>query len=176
MEDKRSLVAPAALWWMPLARGILLVVFGLLMFAWGRGATLMGVIQFLGAYWLAGGIFDLVEGVIGRPEGSRIWMIVSAIVSMAAGVFSIGESHYQRFDSRYVSDHHHGFGSRCCWHSSCLVWTCWEAVLGRNRPGYLLCHFRHGCDFQSAFYASGHTSSASLLGTHNRSVSYCGCL
>lgn len=90
MEDKRSLVAPASLWWMPLARGILLVIFGLLMFAWGRGATLMGAIQFLGAYWLAGGIFDLVEGVIGRPEGSRIWMIVSAIVSMAGGFFVLG--------------------------------------------------------------------------------------
>ena len=90
MEVNRSLVAPAALWWMPLARGILLVIFGLMMFSWGRGATLMGVIQFLGAYWLAGGIFDLIEGAIGRPEGSRIWMIVSAIVSIAAGFFVLG--------------------------------------------------------------------------------------
>ena len=90
METKQSLVAPATLWWMPLARGILLVIFGLMMFAWGRGATLMAVIQFLGAYWLVGGIFDLFEGAIGRPEGSRIWMIVSAIVSIAAGFFVMG--------------------------------------------------------------------------------------
>ena len=90
MEAKRSLIEPAALWWMPLSRGIILVVFGLMMFAWGRAATLLGVIQFLGAYWLAGGIFDLVEGLAGRPEGSRIWMIVSAIVSIAAGFFVVG--------------------------------------------------------------------------------------
>ncbi len=90
METKQSLVAPGTLWWMPLVRGILLVIFGLMMFAWGRGATLLGVIQFLGAYWLVGGIFDLFEGFVGRPEGSRIWMIVSAVVSMAAGFFVLG--------------------------------------------------------------------------------------
>ncbi len=90
MEAKQPLVAPATLWWMPLVRGILLVIFGLMMFVWGRGATLMGVIQFLGAYWLVGGIFDLFEGFVGRPEGSRLWMFVSAVVSMAAGFFVLG--------------------------------------------------------------------------------------
>ena len=90
METKQPLVDPATLWWMPLVRGILLVIFGLMMFVWGRGATLLGVIQFLGAYWLVGGIFDLFEGFVGRPEGSRIWMIVSAVVSMAAGFFVVG--------------------------------------------------------------------------------------
>ncbi len=90
METKQPLVDPTTLWWMPFVRGILLVIFGLMMFAWGRGATLLAVIQFLGAYWLVGGIFDLFEGFVGRPEGSRIWMIVSAVVSMAAGFFVLG--------------------------------------------------------------------------------------
>lgn len=90
METKQSLVAPGSLWWMPLVRGIVLVIFGLMMFAWGRNATLLGVIQFLGAYWLVGGIFDLFEGFVGRPKGSRIWLIVSAVVSMVAGFFVLG--------------------------------------------------------------------------------------
>lgn len=47
----------AKLWWMPLVRGILLILFGLLMHA-QPAATLVSLIIFLGAYWLVGGVFD----------------------------------------------------------------------------------------------------------------------
>ena len=46
------------LWLMPVVRGLVLTVLGLLTFTFGRGATLITVIQFLGAYWLDNGIFD----------------------------------------------------------------------------------------------------------------------
>ena len=50
MTIKQPIIAPAALWWMPLVRGILLIGFGLMMFVWGAGATRLPLIQFLGAY------------------------------------------------------------------------------------------------------------------------------
>ena len=88
MEKQQSAVEAATTWWMPLARGIMLIVFGILMFALGRGVTLIALIQFMGAYWLLGGIIDLFDGVVGRTENrSRIWMIVSAVISIAAGFF-----------------------------------------------------------------------------------------
>ena len=85
-DVKRTL---PSLWWLPLVRGLLLIIFGLLMFA-RPGATLLILIQFMGAYWLVGGIFDLVEGLIGHTERARTWMIISAIISILAGFFVLG--------------------------------------------------------------------------------------
>ena len=74
----------AKLWWMPLVRGILLILFGLLMLK-QPGATLLSLIIFLGAYWLVGGVFDLVEGIMGRTGTSRTWLILGGILSIIAG-------------------------------------------------------------------------------------------
>lgn len=90
MTTQQPTVSPATLWWMPLTRGIILIIFGLMMFAWGRGATLLLLIQFFGAYWLVGGVFDLIEGIMGRTEGSRLWGIIGAFVSIVAGFFVMG--------------------------------------------------------------------------------------
>ncbi|MCY3903176.1 MAG: DUF308 domain-containing protein [Caldilineaceae bacterium] len=90
MTTQQPAVTPATLWWMPLIRGIILIIFGLMMFAWGRGVTLLLLIQFFGAYWLVGGVFDLFEGIMGRTEGSRIWSVISAIISIVAGFFVMG--------------------------------------------------------------------------------------
>ena len=90
MSEEEVKKVLASLWWMPLVRGILLIIFGLLMFA-RPGATLLILIQFMGAYWLVSGIFDLVEGIIGHTERSRIWMIISAIISILAGFFVLGQ-------------------------------------------------------------------------------------
>ena len=79
----------ASFWWMSLVRGILLVVFGLMMLSW-PGRTLLILIQIMGAYWLVGGVFDLVEGIVGRSEKSRVWMVVSGILSMIAGFLVMG--------------------------------------------------------------------------------------
>ncbi|MDE0076268.1 MAG: DUF308 domain-containing protein [Caldilineaceae bacterium] len=72
-------------WWLPFVRGILLVLFGVIMLVMGRGVTLIAAIQLLGAYWLAGGVLDLFESVLGQSEGSRVRMAVSALVSIVAG-------------------------------------------------------------------------------------------
>lgn len=83
-DTSQQLQSLAALWWIPLVRGIVLIIFGLLMFA-RPGATLVSLIIFLGAYWLVGGIFDLIEGLMGHTDRSRVWLIISAIISIIAG-------------------------------------------------------------------------------------------
>ena len=84
-DVKRTL---SSLWWVPLVRGILLIIFGLLMFA-RPGATLVTLVIFLGAYWLVDGIFSLVEGIIGHTERSRTWLIIGGIISILAGLFLV---------------------------------------------------------------------------------------
>ena len=49
------------------------------------------LLQLLGVYWLIGGVFDLVEGVAGRGPRSRLWMILSAVVSVAAGALVLSQ-------------------------------------------------------------------------------------
>ncbi|MDE0142987.1 MAG: DUF308 domain-containing protein [Caldilineaceae bacterium] len=78
------------LWWMAAIRGVLLLILSLMMFTWGRGVTLVAMIELMGVYWVVGGIFDVFAGILGRTEGSRIWTIVGAIVSVVAGFFVMG--------------------------------------------------------------------------------------
>ena len=81
--------ALSSLWWMPLIRGILLILFGILMFM-QPGSTLISLIWFLGIYWIVDGVFSLIEGVRGHAERSRLWMFISGIVSILAGLFIVG--------------------------------------------------------------------------------------
>ena len=74
---------------MPLIRGILLVVFGILMFM-QPGATLLSLLWFMGIYWVVDGVFSLIEGVRGHTEKSRTWMFIGGVVSILAGFFILG--------------------------------------------------------------------------------------
>ena len=80
--------ALASLWWMPLIRGILLILFGILMVA-RPGSTLLNVLWFMGFYWIVDGLFGLIEGIRGRTERSRTWMIISSIASTLGGFFIV---------------------------------------------------------------------------------------
>ncbi len=82
--EQRVRTAAAALWWLPLIRGILLILFGAVMFAW-PGATLLSLITFLGAYWLVGGVFDVVQGIVGETFRSRTWLVIGGLISVLAG-------------------------------------------------------------------------------------------
>ena len=81
--------AVASLWWMPLVRGILLVLFGLIMFA-RPGTTLLSLLGLMGIYWIVDGIFSIVEGIRGHTEKSRAWTIVGGIFGILAGLVIIG--------------------------------------------------------------------------------------
>jgi uncharacterized membrane protein HdeD (DUF308 family) len=89
LSEQQIKEALASLWWMPLMRGILLVIVGILMFT-QPGATLLSLLWFMGIYWIVDGVFSLIEGVRGHPEKSRIWMFISGIVSILAGAFILG--------------------------------------------------------------------------------------
>ena len=90
MTEKNEQVAIPDLWWMTTVRGVLLLVLSVMMFTWGRGNTLVVIIETLGIYWIFGGVMDLVAGILGRTDKSRVWTILGAIVSMIAGFFVMG--------------------------------------------------------------------------------------
>ena len=75
----------ASYWWMPLVRGILLVLFGIIMIV-NPSSTLLGLIWLLGIYWIVDGGFSIFEGLRGHTEKSRVWMIVSGIFAILAGI------------------------------------------------------------------------------------------
>ena len=90
MAEKNVQAAVPDLWWMTAVRGVLLLVLSIMMFTWGRGTTLVLMIETLGIYWIFGGVMDLTAGILGRTDKNRIWTILGAIVSMIAGFFVMG--------------------------------------------------------------------------------------
>ncbi len=81
--------ALALLWWMPMTRGVLLVLFGILMF-FQPAATLLSLLWFMGIYWIVDGVFNLIEGARGHAEKSRIRLFAIGIVSIFGGIFILG--------------------------------------------------------------------------------------
>lgn len=89
LPEQQAKEALASLWWMPLIRGILLVIIGILMFT-RPGATLLSLLWFMGIYWIMDGVFSLIEGVRGHSEKSRVWLFISGIVSILGGLVILG--------------------------------------------------------------------------------------
>jgi uncharacterized membrane protein HdeD (DUF308 family) len=58
-------------WWIMLIQGIAALVIGILLFT-NTAQTLVFLAIFLGAYWLVGGIFDII-GAFTRRNGDRHW-------------------------------------------------------------------------------------------------------
>jgi uncharacterized membrane protein HdeD (DUF308 family) len=73
-------------WWIPLAEGIVAVLFGLLLIT-RPGPTLVFVTIMLGAFWLVGGIAEAV-GALMRRESDRHWVfsLVSSLLSILVGL------------------------------------------------------------------------------------------
>ncbi|MBV7327017.1 DUF308 domain-containing protein [Chloroflexi bacterium TSY] len=80
----------SSLWWIPLMRGLMLILFGILMLL-RPGATLIILIQVMGAYFLISGIFDIVEAFMGDTDRSRVWMVIGGVISILAGFIVIGQ-------------------------------------------------------------------------------------
>jgi uncharacterized membrane protein HdeD (DUF308 family) len=80
--------ALASYWWMPLVRGILLILFGVIMFA-RPGVTVLSLIWLLGIYWIVDGIFSIVEGLRGHTEKARVWTIVAGVLGILAGLIIV---------------------------------------------------------------------------------------
>lgn len=73
-------------WWLILMEGIALVFLGVLLLI-KPGMTALFFIQFLGVYWLVGGIFKLVSLFIDRSLWG--WKLLAGILGIIAGIIVI---------------------------------------------------------------------------------------
>lgn len=72
-------------WWIVLVRGIAMVLLGIFLLM-RPGATLVIIIQFVGAYWFVDGIFTIVASIRGRKTHSNWgWGIFVGVLSILAG-------------------------------------------------------------------------------------------
>jgi uncharacterized membrane protein HdeD (DUF308 family) len=76
----------ARYWWMILLRGILAILFGLLVFAW-PGITLLSLVFLFGFYALADGIANVVTAIGGRGEQEHWWVLL--LLGVAGGALGI---------------------------------------------------------------------------------------
>src|SRR5438128_1176035 len=73
-------------WWMLLAQGILALLIGSLLLT-NSEASLRAFAPFLGIYWLVGGLFDILEGLIQRDEhGIWRWSVLGGALAIGAGL------------------------------------------------------------------------------------------
>lgn len=75
-------------WWVLLLRGISAVLFGILTLAW-PGVTLLFLIILFGVYALLDGLTAIIAGVTGGGGGSWWQMILTGLLSVAAGVIAL---------------------------------------------------------------------------------------
>ena len=90
MTEKSVQVQALDLWWMTAIKGVILLVLSFMMFTWGRGTTIILMIETMGVYWIVSGVIDLIAGIMGRTDKNRVWAILGAVVSMVAGFFVMG--------------------------------------------------------------------------------------
>ncbi|MCS6847744.1 MAG: DUF308 domain-containing protein [Anaerolineae bacterium] len=77
-------------WWIPLIQGIAAVIIGVLLLT-NPVPTLFSLVIFLGAFWLVGGIFDII-GAFTRRDTDKgwWWTLIGGIISIIAGLFLLG--------------------------------------------------------------------------------------
>ena len=75
-------------WWMILIRGILAILFGILVFTW-PGITLLSLVFVFGFYALADGIANIVTAIGGRREQEHWWLLLLlGLAGVALGVLT----------------------------------------------------------------------------------------
>ncbi len=75
-------------WWLVLLRGILAVLFGILVLAW-PGATALAIVVLFGIFSIVDGITSLVIAFREREKKGKALLIVQALVSIAAGIVAL---------------------------------------------------------------------------------------
>jgi len=79
----------AGRWWAVLLRGIVVLAFGVLAFAW-PGVTVATLVLLFGFYALMDGIFSLVSAIGGRRRREDRWLLVlEGIVGLWAGIVTL---------------------------------------------------------------------------------------
>jgi uncharacterized membrane protein HdeD (DUF308 family) len=73
-------------WWQILVRGIIALIFGIVVLAWPTAALIIFAILF-GVFVFADGIFTLVAAINYKASGGRrAWLFVSSIAGIAVGL------------------------------------------------------------------------------------------
>lgn len=74
-------------WWQILVRGIIALIFGILVLAW-PGLALEIFVIFFGAFIFVDGIFTLIAAINYKAgAGSRTWLYIRGIAGIIAGLF-----------------------------------------------------------------------------------------
>jgi uncharacterized membrane protein HdeD (DUF308 family) len=89
-ERKTMLQAVSQLWWLPLLRGILLVILGAYALL-NPGMTAEMLTKVIGIWVIAEGIVAIIAAVLGKTP-SRLWTGVRGVLLILVGVFVFGHS------------------------------------------------------------------------------------
>ena len=81
--------AYARVWWIPLLRGLVLVLFGLLLLVQPLVETAAAVVVLFGAFLLVDAFVALVQGVVARGQAGRVWWWVQAVADLAFAVLVV---------------------------------------------------------------------------------------
>ncbi|MCL5036570.1 MAG: HdeD family acid-resistance protein [Chloroflexi bacterium] len=75
-------------WWLMLLRGIVAILFGMMVMAW-PGVSLVVLVIFFGAYALVDGIFAIIAALTTHGGvGSRLFLVLEGIVGIVIGYFT----------------------------------------------------------------------------------------
>jgi uncharacterized membrane protein HdeD (DUF308 family) len=76
-------------WWMVLVRGLVWILFGVVVFAW-PGISLISITLFFGATLLLDGILSVANGIRGRKEHDDWWiLLLIGLAGVAVGLFAV---------------------------------------------------------------------------------------
>jgi uncharacterized membrane protein HdeD (DUF308 family) len=78
--------APTLPWWVVLIQGIAAVILGILLLISPASTTII-LIQFLGIYWLVGGVMDIVRIFLDKTAWG--WKLFTGIIGILAGIMII---------------------------------------------------------------------------------------
>jgi uncharacterized membrane protein HdeD (DUF308 family) len=82
-DSALSLETKAMPWWLILIEGFLAIIVGILLFT-STAQTMVGLIVFLGLYWLIKGIFDIISMFVDHTAWG--WKLFIGIIGILAGL------------------------------------------------------------------------------------------
>jgi len=72
-------------WWVPIVRGLVAILFGVLVFAW-PGISLVAFLMLIAAYWIVDGIASIYYAIKAKNWGWPLW---SGLISLVAGAVAV---------------------------------------------------------------------------------------
>ncbi|HEX6018629.1 MAG TPA: HdeD family acid-resistance protein [Burkholderiaceae bacterium] len=76
-------------WWLLLLRGLVAIAFGVLAIVW-PGVTVLWMVLIYGVFALIDGVLAIVAAIKGGREVPRLWLGITGLAGIAAGVVTLG--------------------------------------------------------------------------------------